>query len=392
MLSPQSIEGVSWMLDPEIAYLNHGSFGARPTEVFDAQVQLKREFERSPIKFLDREGKERVSQARRVISSFLGCRGANLGFVENATTGVACVIQSINLPAGSEIVSTNHVYNGIRQLLRAATNRKDLTYREIEIETPLSLPQDIVEQITESFTSSTKLLVIDHVASLTGIVFPVAELVSACKDRDIAILVDGAHAPGMLDLDIDALSPDWYVGNLHKWVCGPPGAGFLWVNDQHLDSTHPLTISHFYEQGFTNEFDWQGTRDLTSILGAAIAVQWGEKIGWDRIRKRNHKMALWMQDQLVEVWGTEPLSPLDGSMIGSMATVRLPDCFPTQREETDKLRDWIYEEYMVEIPILPWQGGSIVRASGQIYTKKEDIMRLINAVEASKRRFSRSGI
>ena len=391
MLTSETLSNLSWMLDKGITYMNHGSFGARPKEVFEAQIALKKEFERSPIQFLDREGKERVQHARIIISQFLGCSEKNLGFIENATTGVGCVIQSLNLPVGSELVSTNHVYNGVRQLLAAASERNDWTYREIEVQTPVYSPQQILDTVIDGFSDKTKLLVIDHVASITGVVFPVKELVLACKERGIAILVDGAHAPGMLDLNINQLSPDWYVGNLHKWVCGPPGAGFLWVNDAHLENIHPMTISHFYKQGFINEFDWQGTRDITSILCAAIAVQWGEKIGWTHIRNHNHSLAVSMQSKLIDAWKGESLSPSNGSMICSMATVQLPIGFPLVEKTVDAMQKWLYDQYQIEVPIMLWQDRTVVRISAQLYTELDDINRLINAVEASKEHFCSIG-
>ncbi|MBC8203307.1 MAG: aminotransferase class V-fold PLP-dependent enzyme [Planctomycetes bacterium] len=373
MVSVENFEKVKWMLDPEITYLNHGSFGARPVEVFEAQVAFKREFERSPIQFLDREGKERVSVARRTISRFLDCSDEQLGFVENATTGIGCVLQSLSLSKGSEIVSTSHVYNGVRQLLRSYVEKNSCTYREIDIPTPIATNDEIVSRILDGFSSQTTLLVIDHVASVTGIVFPVAKIISACRERGVAVLVDGAHAPGMLDLSINALSPDWYVGNLHKWVCGPPGAGFLWVNSQYLNSTHPMTVSHFYEQGFTNEFDWQGTRDITSILGAAIAVEWGSTIGWQKIRSHNHRIATEMQKRLVDLWGVVSMSPLDGSMIGAMASVQLPAHYRFDEQELSAFQARMYHCSRVEVPLMLWQGTPVVRLSGQLYSKSDDI-------------------
>jgi isopenicillin-N epimerase len=381
MLSVETLKNIKWMLDPEIAYFNHGSFGARPTVVFEGQIALKHEFERSPIKFLDREGKDRLAWARNTIAQFLDCSENQLGFVENATTGVACILQSLQFPPGFEIVTTSHVYNGVRQLLRSYCHRNGSIYREIEIRTPLKSNVELVEAIVAGISNNTKLLVIDHVTSATGIVFPVKEIVAECNKRGVAVVIDGAHAPGMLDLSIDELSPDWYVGNLHKWVCGPPGAGFLWVNKKYIDSTHPLTVSHFYEQGFTEEFDWQGTRDITSILGAAIAVDWGNTIGWENIRTHNHELVVEMQQRLVKCWGGTPLSPLDGSMIGSMATVELPTHFPIIEDELKKIQMQLYHHYKVEAPLMPWQEKPVIRLSAQLYTKIDDIERLLLAID-----------
>ena len=380
MVSEEVRNKVQWMLDPDITYLNHGSFGARPVSVFEAQIDLKRHFERSPIQFLDREGKERVAEARATVAAFLGCSGEQLGFVENATTAIGCVLQSLDLPARAEIVSTSHVYNGVRQLLRAFTKKNGSTYREIDIQTPLHTSDEIVAKVIAGFSNHTKVLVLDQVASITSIVFPVKEIIAECRKRNITILIDGAHAPGMLELDIDDLAPDWYVGNLHKWVCGPPGAGFLWVNRDYLKTTHPLTVSHFFEQGFTEEFDWQGTRDITSILGAAVAIEWGTTIGWDAIRKHNHALAVCMQQRLIDSWGVLPMSSLDGSLIGSMATVPLPHGYPTDEEQLKNLRSKIYQEHKVEVPLLLWQGSPVVRVSAQLYTNVECISTLISAL------------
>jgi isopenicillin-N epimerase len=375
------------MLDPDVAYLNHGSFGARPTAVFEAQIALKRAFEQAPMQFLDREGKDRIQEAREVISGFLGCSADQLGFVENATTGVGSVINSQNFPRGSEILTTSHVYNGVRQLLKAASIRNGWVTREVDIPTPIRSSQEIVSTIRHACTAETKMLVLDHVASITGILFPVQELIAMCRELGILILIDGAHAPGMVHLAIDTLNPDWYVGNLHKWVCGPPGAGFLWTNTKHLDSTRPLTISHFFEQGFLREFDWQGTRDITSILGASIAVQWGAALGWDRIRAHNHSFTVSTQRELVATWKVEPLAPLDGSLLGSMATVQLPVGFPNDQALLDEIRAKVYDQFKIEIPFLLWQGRPHVRISGQIYNRISDIERLKTAVFTLLRTF-----
>jgi isopenicillin-N epimerase len=192
----------------------------------------------------------------------------------------------------------------------------------------------------------------------------------------------------MLPLEIDSLSPDWYVGNFHKWVCGPPCAGFLWVNDSRIATTHPMAVSHFYQQGFINEFDWQGTRDITPILGASISVQWGEQFGWDRIREHNHQLVVMMQEELVTKWDVVPMSPRDGSMLGSMASVKLPFPFPPDLEEANQLRVWLYEECQIEIAVLPWQNDVYVRVSAQLYTAMDDIQLLIDALEAYKLGFS----
>ena len=377
---PEPIESGPWMLDPEITYLNHGSFGARTLQVHDSQLEFKQLFERSPIQFLDRSRQDLICESRDVVSSFLQCDSSGFGFVDNATTGVACVVQSIECTPSDEILTTNHVYNGIRQLLSHHAQRTGCSYRELEIPFPIKNANEILSIIVASVTSKTKLLVVDHVTSITSIVFPIDEIIHECHKRGILVLVDGAHASGMLDVNIDSLNADWYVGNLHKWVCAPVGAGFVWTHEKHRNSTHPLTVSHFLNTNYTDEFDWQGTKDISPWLAAATAIQTGDSIGWDRIREHNHTLATWMHQELLEGLGLEPIVPIDGSLLGSMATVVLPAGFPSTYEDCYQLRDQIFTDFKIEVPIFHFEKRCLMRVSAQLYTKNSDIGQLIDVL------------
>jgi len=380
---PPQIKSGPWMLDPAITYLNHGSFGARTTEVFEAQQRYKRQFERSPVDFLDRQG-DLLTNARHIVAEFVGASPAGFGFVENATTGIGCVIQSLNLEEGDEILTTNHVYNGVRQLASHYCIENNLLYGEIDIPVPLTAPEDILQCIEEGLTTKTKLFIVDHVSSASAILFPIKEIVAICRKKAIQILVDGAHAPGMIDLEIDALAPDWYVGNLHKWVCAPLGAAFVWTSEPLRLLTHPMTVSHWLHQGYTEEFDWQGTRDISSWLTAVDAIKIGEQIGWAKIRQHNHEMATWMHETLVSAFDVQPLLPIDGSFFGSMATVLLPPGSPQTMDDCITLRDEIFSKSTLEVPIFEFQGKGMLRVSAQLYSKPHDIDRLIAAFKMLK--------
>ena len=377
---PEQISSAVWMLDPSIVYLNHGSFGARTEDTFNAQLEYKRLFELSPVDFLDRH-LALIHEARSVVANFVGASVQGFGFVENATTGVGCVIRSLDLHDGDEILATNHVYNGVRQLLSHHCRSKNMLYREVDIPVPVVSSAEIISLIRKGITKHTKVLVVDHIASSSSIVFPVSEIVALCKEKGVFVLIDGAHAPGMLELNIDELQPDWYVGNLHKWVCAPLGAAFIWANETQRNKIHPMTISHGLDEGLHAEFDWQGTRDISAWLAAADAVRWGSAIGWSRIREHNHAFVLWMQEQLLETWGVAPLTPIDGSMLGSMATVQLPKGAPNTLNTCLALRDAIYEKYALEVPIFPIQGLGMLRISAQLYTKSTDLSTLVEAIE-----------
>jgi len=376
----EPIKTEPWMLDPDITYLNHGSFGARVASVFEYQVSMKREFEASPVDFLDRQ-KDRLDDAKNVVSNFLGADIKGFGFVENATTGIGCVVNSISFQPGDEILSTSHVYNGVRQLLTHKAKAVGCSYREIPVPLPVHSSTELFEIITKSMNNSTKLLVIDHVASASSIVFPVQEIVQYCRGIGVLVLVDGAHAPGMLDLNIDQIDADWYVGNLHKWVCAPLGAGFVWASEEYRTTTHPMTVSHLYGQGLAKEFDWQGTRDISPWLASAVAVKWGNEIGWERIRQHNHTMVTAMQQALVEAWEVQLLSPLDGSMLGNMATVRLPDFCPQTMESCSAFQDEMYEKFKIEAPVFEFLGHGSIRGSAQLYSRITDVKRLITVIK-----------
>lgn len=378
-----SIDSGSWMLDPHVTYLNHASFGARRVEIYEAQQRYKRVFERSPVDFLDRN-RHLVDQARRVIANFVGADHQGFGFVENATTGIGCVVHSIPFDAGDEILTTDHVYNGVRQLLHQHAQKNSLLYRELEVPLPVHCASDITTCITNAISDKTKLLVVDHVASASSILFPVQEIVDLCREKGILLLIDGAHAPGMIDLHIEQLAPDWYVANLHKWVCAPLGAAFVWTNKKHRSMTHPMTISHWLGEGYTNEFDWQGTRDVSAWLAAADAVKLGHTIGWERIRHHNHGLVTWMHSTLVDQLGVEPLSPINGSMLGSMVTVLLPPTCPQERDDCIAMRDTLYEKFALEVPIFEFQGRGMLRVSAQLYSKKNDMNLLLNALNCIK--------
>ena len=378
---PEHINSGPWMLDPAITYLNHGSFGARTVEVFEAQQAIKRSFESSPVDFLDRR-QHLITEARQCICSFVGADADGFGFVENATAGVGAVISSAKLEQGDEILTTSLVYNGVRQLLKHHCKENGLLYREVDILLPVESNDSIVSLIESSMTSKTALLVVDHIASVSAVVFPVKDIIQLCRQKSVLVLVDGAHAPGMVELSINSLQPDWYVANLHKWTCAPIGAAFVWANASHRKSTHPLTISHGLDEGLQKEFDWQGTRDVSAWIAAVDAVKSGAEIGWDTIRAHNHELALWMQDHLLKAWNAESLTPIDGNMLGSMATVYLPENAPNELDSCIALRDEIYEKYALEVPIFPIQGRGALRVSAQLYSSEEDIERLLAAISS----------
>jgi isopenicillin-N epimerase len=387
--SPQPIRAdiaADFALDPSYAFLNHGSFGARPRAVIEAQQRRRMEFEARPIEWLDRKRNPMIEHAKDVLGRFIGALPQNFGFVTNATGGINAVLRSLTFRAGDELLTTNHVYNAVRQTMKYVAERipGGAKYVEIEIPLPVSSPDEITIAIEAAITSRTRVVVIDHVSSPTAIIFPVKDIVRMCAARGVDVLIDGAHAPGMLPLNIEEIGAAYYSGNLHKWMCAPVGAAFIWVRPDKQRDIHPTTISHFLNEGFTNEFNWQGTRDITPWLCVEDAMKYLERLGWDRVMRHNHELAAWVQRMLCDRWNVEPGSPVDGSMIGSMATVQLPGQEILRRKfpEFLQLRERVFNEFRIEVPVVDWMGKLWVRPCCQVYNQSEQYERLADAVLA----------
>jgi isopenicillin-N epimerase len=380
-----------WMLDASIDFMNHGSFGARPRVVLEAQARRRAEFEARPIEWLDRRRNGLIEEAKRALGPFLGVAPNDMGFVTNATGGINAVLRSLEIQRGEELLTTNHVYNAVRQTMRHVANRAGATYRELNIPLPVRSADQIIEAIEAALSRTTRILVVDHITSPTALVLPVQRIVESCARRNIDVLIDGAHAPGMLRLNVEAIGAAYYAANLHKWLSAPPGAAFLWVRPDKQAGVHPTTISHFLDEGFAKEFSWQGTRDISPWLCAADAWDYFNCLGWQRVMQHNHQLAVWAQSMLCHRWEVEPVTPVDGSMIGSMVTVLLPRQESLRKGFADHLalRDEFYGKHRLEVPVVDWDGRWWVRPCCQVYNRAEQYERLAEVVLQIVRRIPR---
>lgn len=382
-----------WMLDPAVDFLNHGSFGALPRAVARAQDAKRAFIEARPIERLGRGCTELLAPAKAALANFVGAAPAEIGFVVNATEGANAVLRSLDLRPGDELLTSDHVYNALRKTMIYVARRAGATYIEVPLPPPLDDEEQIAARVVERITPRTRLVVIDHISSPTAIRFPVERIVQAAKERGVPTLVDGAHAPGMVPLDLEAIGAAYYVGNLHKWVCAPKGCAFLHARLEVQRDLHPATVSHFLDEGFGREFDWQGTRDITPWLCAPVALAFMDDaaigLGWNRVRSHNHQLARWVQSLLCRRWNVEPLSPLDGSRIGSMATVRLPESLQpgagARYSTFGELQLAICSRHSIEVPVVEWNGVRHVRPCCQVYNRPEQYERLADAIEALAR-------
>ena len=369
-----------WALDPAITYLNHGHFGACPRAVLEAQSAWRERLEARPIEFLERQRRTLLAHARQAVGGLIGADLDDFGFVTNATGGVNAVLRSLKFQSGDELVTTNHVYNAVRQTLHLLARTVGATVVEVDVPLPVKGPDEIVRAIAGALTDRTRLVVIDHITSSTAVILPVRRIVDVCGDRGIDVLVDGAHAPGMVDLDVTALGAAYYAGNLHKWVCAPKGAAFLWVRPDRQAGIHPNTISHYLDQGLAEEFQWQGTRDITAWLCARDSIEFMGQFGWDNVRRHNHALAVWAQAAISSRWRVPVTTPVDGSMLGSMASIPVPGEVRSRLPDARALQSLLLDEYSIEIPVIEWGDQWWVRVSCQVYNEPQQYDRLAEAV------------
>jgi isopenicillin-N epimerase len=367
-----------WLLEPGLAFLNHGSYGATPKTVLGFQDDLRRRLERQPVAFMQRHLADEIRRAAAVLAGFLGARGDDLAFVGNATEGVNAVAKSLDFGPGDQIVTTSHAYYSVRNTLENICDRTGARLVVAALPLPIPGPEAVLEAVEAALTAQTRFLVIDHVTSPTAAVLPVEDLVALARRRGVPVLIDGAHAAGMLDLDIQAPGADWYVGTCHKWLCAPRGSGFLWASPDAPAAVHPPVTSRGPAEGFPREFDWTGTRDYTPWLSVPAAIQFFGRLGPDRGRAYCHGLAAAAGQMLAARWDGELAAPL--SMLGAMATVRLPDFGAADRTTAVTLHDWLLDAHRIEVPVLPLGGSLWVRLSAQVYNVIEDYERLGEAI------------
>jgi isopenicillin-N epimerase len=399
-----------WPLNPEVTYLNHGAFGACPWPVLQHQSELRARMERDPIQFLDADLEGHLDRARAALAAFVHCDPDDLAFVPNATTGVNTVVRSLDLGPGDEILTTDHEYNACLNVMRFATERTGASVVVANVPLPVADPDDVTAAILARGSDRTRLAVISHVTSPTGLVFPIDDIVRALNERGIDTLVDGAHAPGMVALDVEAIGAAYYTGNAHKWLCSPKGSAFLHVRRDRQQGIRPLVISHGTNAPrddrtrFRLEFDWGGTGDPTPFLSIPAALEFMGGLlagGWSELQAHNRSLALEGRRKLLALLGTDsPLAP--ESMIGALAAVDLPSAIkpgPLEREETaaleatyppDPLRTALFGDERIEVPVYPWPHTAadaapkrrLLRVSAQIYNEPADYDRLVSALSA----------
>lgn len=377
-----------WPLDPDATYLNHGTVGVTPRAVLDAQQRWRDRIERHPARFMLRElwsftgstadGPSLIRQAAAEVAGFVGARADDFVFIDNTSTGVNAVMRSLPLSSGDEVVITDHAYGGIVTAVQYCAQRAGATVRIVEMPYPAFSDAESVDRIASALTDRTRLVIVDHIAAESALVFPVEQIVQACHQRRVPVLVDGAHVPGQLALNVSAVGADFYIANLHKWAMAPRSSAFMVVAPEQQTMIHPPVISWGLGSGFLREFDWVGTRDPTPWLTAPDGIRFLKDLGYDALRTYNHNLAWRAAQMLTSRWNT-PLE-IQESAVGSMVSVMTPERCGSTKPDAVALRDKLLHQHNIEVQVHARAGRVWVRISAQVYNDDADIQRLAEVV------------
>lgn len=370
-----------FQLDPSVTFLNHGSFGATPKPVFREYQRWQRELERQPVEFLGRRFTALMAEARAALGGYLGTHADNLVYTQNVTISVNIAARSLELGPGDEVLATDHEYGAMDRTWRFLAKERGFRYINQHIELPLTTEEKFIADFWRGVTPRTRVIFLSHITSPTAIIVPVKGIIRRAREAGILTVIDGAHVPGQLPLRLDFLGADFYGGNLHKWLCAPKGAGFLYARPEVQPLLKPLVVSWGYESEtpsgstFVDHHEWWGTRDIAAFLSVPKAIQFQAENDWDEVRESCHRLAAYAQKRICELTGLAPLHPQTGSWFAQLAAAPLP-------ADTDLalLKQRLYDEYRVEVPLIDWNGYKLIRVSIQGYNTKRDVDRLLNAL------------
>jgi isopenicillin-N epimerase len=369
----------NFLLDPTVTFLNHGSFGATPRPVFRAYQCWQRELERQPVEFLGRRFTDLMKAARQSLADTMGTDADNLVYTTNVTESLNIVAHSLNLGPGDEVLSTDHEYGALDRTWRFLAKEHGFKYINQPIPIPLTTVHAFEMALWKGVTSRTRVIFLSHITSPTALIFPVEQIMQRARTTGILTVVDGAHAPGQIPLRLDDLGADFYCGNLHKWLCAPKGAGFLYAKPEAQHLLKPLVVSWGYEAEnpsksmFVDHHEWTGTRDIAAFLSVPAAIEFQQEHDWEKVRHACHELVSEAKERICALSGLSPLS--DDSWNMQFSSIPLPDA-----SDLTALKTRLYSEYHIEVPLIVWNGHNLIRISIQGYNTHRDVDKLVEVL------------
>ena len=370
-----------FLLDPEIIFLNHGSFGACPVPVFEIYQAWQRELERQPVAFLGREAISLMANARSKLAEFLGAAPNEIVYFTNPTTAINMVARNLNLKPGDEILTSDHEYGAMDRTWNFTCRRTGASYVHRAIALPVSGQAEFVENLWAAVNERTRLIFLSHITSPTALIFPLKEICQRARQAGILTIIDGAHAPGQITLNLHELGADVYTGACHKWLMAPKGAAFLYARPEVQAWLEPLVVSWGYESEIPGEsqfidyHEWQGTRDLSAFLSVPAAIEFQSQYAWENVRQHCHELAHQTRQRINALTGLPSICTDEEGWFRQMVTVRLPE-----NTDQEALKTRLLEDYHIEVPMIHWNEDKFMRISFQGYNTQEDADALVNAL------------
>lgn len=367
-------------LNPEITFLNHGSFGACPKPVFEEYQRFQLELENEPVYFIQKKSTGYLKTARESLAKFVGCNAQDLFFTPNPTFAVNTIMRSLKLQAGDEILTTNHEYGAMDRTWHFYCKKSGTKYIQQEISLPITSKEQMLDEFWNGLTSKTKVIFLNQISSSTALIFPVKEICVKARELGLITIIDGAHVPGHIDLDIKDLNPDFYTGTLHKWMLAPKGSSFLYVKKEYQNDIEPLVVSWGYESDFPGEsqfldyHEYQGTRDISAFLCTPKVIEFLEENNWKEKARACRKLVLDNYQDFCDLLNVKCLCPITEEFLGQMASI------PIRTSKPLELKEMLFEKYKIQIPVMPLNGNIYLRYSINVYNSQEDLDDLKNTL------------
>lgn len=370
-----------FQLDNSITFLNHGSFGSCPKPIFEEFIRFQKELETEPVNFIVVKQSEYLKKAKKELAKFIHCSENDFFFIPNPTVAINTIMRSLNLQSGDEILATNHEYGAMDRTWNFFCKKTGAKYIRQNITLPVQSKEQLLEEFWKGYNDNTKVIFLNHFSSATALIFPVKEICDKARDLGLITIIDGAHVPGHIDLNISELNPDYYTGTLHKWMLAPKGSSFLYVKEEFQKDLDPLVVSWGYESltpsdsQFLDYHEYQGTNDIAQYLCTPTVIKFLEENNWKEVSKKCKQIVFENYQRFCDLLDTQPICPITDEFLGQMASV------PVKTDKPVELKALLYDKNKIQVPVMPLNGNFYIRYSINGYNSQEDLDKLYKALE-----------